>query len=1137
MSKLLITYDLMQHFKVMKHSSTEKHMQAVCDNHNKTFLSISDDGKLRITSDQNLQLAPVSNLAVNAEKTGSTSGWMQKNLSDPICAKGGEKAVVTCFSISDMTIDNQYVLSAVVSNGTKDTIFYSLSKSISNPDWKEVNMPEELQSSTIYDIQINGYEDDIYLLLYVKQPNDRLQRYFVRSCEGDFSQWSCQPLAVDFDTITSTVLGSPADEVQGSYTLGTLKNETQILFTPSYNEYSPDTAPQVSRFRMPETVDTHIMKVPERLAAFSVPEQDGVTDLFACGNGILSIYPYSSQGDGAEPVVLAYSECFNAVKQLFAYEAKERVYVWLLNAGKELCYLYADLDQRYDPNAWEVVMMLCDGLDYAHLFKSDNRNAFYAYTAEGNGMLGYEDADTGLFSYEHVFTDLATGEVTPIRAFITNIKTPAPKEMLTITARGSGLFEINGRVYALNKNDSIRVSSNDQGLISIIQLTELYYAIEFEIAYKGETITINSDEKTTQKLLSLDSPEKLRNATILPPGESSQQSLIPTDTPDSDVEAAAQMIQALAAQQQVLSRDNAGLRQSPLDVHLRYSGGSLSVVSDTSNDMLFSNLSDEEMDKYSCEDVFSYLRSECHTSAMLTARNGWFDIIIKTVDNVCRFVVKTAKKVISFAINCIEKVVSSAKAILTLLVTDPKKILDFIKYMFSFKDILRTKKYMSHVVMSKVNQSQEFMDQLQKMMNETFRDLEQSIVRWGGLDTSKLPNDTVERLRSQSSSEYSKGNVQADYLSNLVTTNMKHIDYQSNVSLSAVLQANGPLDELLSELRKFAKAEGDVIKKMAAEIEQMLATIKVDGTVDLGAIFKKLLAIIGKGAVSAVSGVANLVIGICKCVLDSVKGLLEKEIYIPCVSEFLQMMGIKSFSLLDVILFIPAFSSTIVFKLLHGHAPITDADLVQLTNPLDKNDVILQIADKNDIIENIKGIFAGTLLVIESVVSFAISIAEPALAPSAKVIPAFMGFVATILQTSFLPASEKTEDVFAWWFGGVQLLFAFISMYFSSVTAPGVDVVFAAVSIGFHVVFLGVNILLCIYDISTQMLSVVIDTIKSLIDDITTATKMDIARPEAAKVLHVVRGLCGCIAGGMLMVGGAIGETGQVTNNPSSILA
>lgn len=1113
MSKLSITYDLMQHFKVMKNINAEKQMHAACDHNRKAFLSITTNGTLRMTSDENLQ----------STSNNPTSGWMQKDLSSSICAQVGEHAIVTSFSIGESRINDNYILCAVVSSGTESHIFYSLSKCISNPQWKKVSMPPELEKVSINNIQINGHDDDLYIIIYAMLKNNRLQRYFLRSIDGNFSDWSFLPLAIDFDTIASTVMGAPEDEVQGSYTLGKMREESQILFTPSYNVYSPGTAPTVARFTMPEAA------TPEQLAAFAVPEEAGATDLFACGNGVLSVYAYTDQADKAEPIILSQSEYFDATKQLFAYESKNRVYVWLLNKSKELCYLYADLEHRYDPNSWSVVMVLRDGLDYVHLFKEDNCNAFYGYTSEGTGILGYEDADNGLWSYMNVFTDVETGETVPIRTFITNINTPTTNETITIVAKANGLFEINGRLYSLNKNNSIRVRSDVQRNINIVQLTELFYAIELEVTYKGIATVIKPDDKTTTKLLSLDSPSELRAVKILTPSDPTPQTLIPMDTPDTSVDATAKIIQSLSAQHKILTGASNDILRSHQEVHLRYSGGQLNIIDDTDHDILLSDLNNTELDKYSSEDVFSYLRSQCNSFDMLAAQNGWFDILVKVVDDVCRFVVKTVQKTISFAIDCVAKVVSTAKEILTILVTDPKKILDFMKYMFDFDDIRRTKQYMSMIVNSKLSQCHDFMNRAEQMMNTAFEGLEKNIATWGGLDTSKLPNDTLDHMQSKHSNEYSNGNVYTNYLTNLVTANATHMDSALSTSLATSIQSNGPLDGLLEQLRKFAKLEGDTIKTMVIEIEHLFTSIKVDAQFDLAGIFKKILAIMGKELISAVKGVANLILDICKCLVDSVIKIINKTIYIPCVSEFLKMVGISSFSLLDIILFIPSFVGTIIFKLLHHHAPITDFDLKKLTNQLDNSNMLLQDLeyDKN-LTVNITDLITGLLLFVEAGVA--------SIRPAFKIVVATIAFTATLLQTNFLPKSEKTLDILIWYFGGIQLFFSFISVHFSSVNDILIEKVFAIISTVFHAICLLINVALFVYDISIKAIYTIVDSIKSIIDDLVTALDIETLKPDAALVLRLIRAIVGGNASMLLIVSAVLESDALETSNLTPIL-
>lgn len=1127
MPELKITHDLMQHFKVMKTASKEKHMQAVCDQNGKAFLSIGDDGKLRITSDENMHIAKNTNLEAAPENSGSASGWLQKDLSKEILAQTGENSVIKAFSIGENQMDGRYVLCAVAGSGKQDAVFYSLSESASSPQWIKIDLPKEIAQLSISDIQINGCEDDLYILLYVKQGNDRLQRYFLRSSEGNFDQWSFLPLAADFDRIDSTVMGCPDGEVQGSYTLGKIKGEFQILFTPSYNVYSPGTAPAVSRFVMPQTGDARSSGIPDRLAAFTVPDTESATDLFACGNGALSVYACTDQEDHSKPVVLSLSEHFTAVEQLFTFTSKGRAYVWLLNASKELCYLYADVDKRYDPAAWSVVLVLRDGLDYVHMFQEDDRNAFYGYTSEGTGILGYEDRDNGLWSYQSVFTSVDTGGAVPIRAFVTHIKTPGPNDVITIKANGSGLFEINQRIYALHQGDKIRVKSSPVGTVNIVQLTELFYAIGFDVTSGSACSSVDPGKGTADKLLSLDSAQKLRNAKIAVAGEPNGQPLIPESTSDEDVNAAAAVIASLSAQNKRLNGAN-DVPPSDQGVRLRCYGNSLRIMSAPENETSDLMAYLDDMSEYGSEDVFAYLRSQFSPHSALMSSNGWFDIIIQTVDNVCRFIVKTVKKVVYCVIDCVEKIVTSVKEILTILVTDPGKILDFLKYMFDFKDIQHTKQYMKTLVNAKIDQCSDFIDQAKSMMEESFLSLEKSIAEWGGLDTTKMPKDTPGNMQARYANAYSDGDVHSNYFSNLVADNAKHADTALQASMTAAFQSNSLLSDILDQLRKFAETEGGVIYRQVEEIEQVIRSLKADANLDLGDIFKKLFAIMAKGMVSSVKGIAVLIFDIVKCLIGTIKDIINKKIYIPCISEFLQMLGIERFSMLDVVLFVPSFACTIIYKLINGHAPITQADISQLTGQLGSSPIGLQnLESESNSSVDIKELLTGLVLFFESLVALG--------GAATELVCAIMGLIVAVLEMPPLPEDPADDLEFvAFYFAILGVYVAFISVYLSSEKELIVKQIFAVVLVVFFLIMFIFNVVLCIKDFAVKMLSPVLDSLKVIIDNIIAATDMDKTKPDAALILRTVRIIIGAAAGFTLIIGAT--ETSQNVTGHAPIL-
>ena len=126
-TELKLSSDLMQNFKALRPAVFEKNMQAICCDNSKAFLSISDDGKLFVTAEQNC----------------SSSGWKRTDISAGIRSDCGADAKVIDFSVNTDRDNTIPVLAAVVFANGKQQIYISANGSMVQPSWIKVPLPEQ----------------------------------------------------------------------------------------------------------------------------------------------------------------------------------------------------------------------------------------------------------------------------------------------------------------------------------------------------------------------------------------------------------------------------------------------------------------------------------------------------------------------------------------------------------------------------------------------------------------------------------------------------------------------------------------------------------------------------------------------------------------------------------------------------------------------------------------------------------------------------------------------------------------------------------------------------------------------------------------------------------------------------------
>lgn len=897
-TKLKLSSDLMQNFKALRPASTEKAMQAVCRDDVKVFLSISDDGKLYVT----------------AEQEKSSAGWERTDISAGIRGDCGQDARVVSFSINADRDDSHFVLAAALAGGGKQYIYISTDTSLTKPVWIKVSLPEEIQVLSFYDISVSSYQGKVSVIAYYKKKDGSINRYSIVSVNREYNKWVYAPLPTDFTEIKDTRLGRPSySRVDGTYTLGMSHSSDQLLFTPAYNYYDPEIAPSSSRLSLPCKVDA--------ISVLSSSMAENNTDVFACGDGCLYWFSHQNQDDLAVPVLLAKSVHFYDVRQLFSFVSRGRVYIWVLNESKKLCYLFAEQEKIGTPEAWSVVAILKENLDYAYPFQEGETNAMYAYTKKGEGILGYESRDTGLWSYVTVFVSQNSEQAVSVNSYVTLIKTPQPEQEVLITVEGNHMLDINGGIYAL-KGNPVQVKSNAGCDIRITELSESVNAAKFTACLSDENVkemqAYDPGEAVIGKLFTLNSADKLSSAVITSQtGEN--EYLVPKDTPHESLDAIANAIRTLDIAQKSLNQshnDDIYIKSDmPIGIRLRVQDGKIlhtSLQEKGESFVLARKDLQASQAIYSSEDTLGYLRSLCS----VPTNNGFFDVIIEFFDHAWNFIVQTAEKIVSFVLDCVEMVVSCAVEIFQMIKVAVEKVIDFLKYVFDMDDILRVKDVLKKIMNVAQKDMKTELIKYKKLAKEAFDEINKYILEWGGVeDIGEVGNMNLQQMQDNSPEGQQMGDVHANYLTNMVSENHALVNMTLQCEPEKMNQLSDKIDELVDILSSLYEGEKEVMEHLIQRMQNEFFEDEGIASMDILTILCKLGAIVASAVVEGVEKIVEMLFDLMVYVLDLFYDMLNKDIYIPCVSEFLELCGIGSFSILDLACFLPAFMGTVIYKL------------------------------------------------------------------------------------------------------------------------------------------------------------------------------------------------------------------------------
>lgn len=947
-SQLHISSELMTHYKQLNAVSAEKKMQAISTDAYKGFLSIGEDQALYLTF----------------ESSERASGWSRVQLCIELRKLYvGKDLKVKTFASAYDALNKRYVLIVAVTVDAKDYIYLSSGGSIENPQWREVKQ-KDTGVNNVHELHISVNGRECYIIVDFMQKNGTVERFYLNSNESIGNMWDYYPLSADFGEILDTHLGRAIGQrVNGFYTLGKLSRTNQLLYMPTYNPYDPGVSPTSVRLQVPEYMDT--------LAVLSVPGTK-FTHLFAAGSGKLLLYPYDRQNDLSGPIVIANSDYLRDVKQLFAYTANGKTYVWALNGSKQLVYLHTQGASINAANEWSELLLARDDIGYAYIFcnAGTGLGAMFGYISDNSVVVGEESALTGIWNFSTVHLEAKTGAGKSTPSFITQLTLtdqddlPIASGTLFIKASERCCAEANGRMYYF-KETPLEIKTNSNGEVKLIQTAYTTNAIKWTITAEGLTeCETDPSQHIVDKLLALDTPDKLKNAQLTKKAGSTEP-LVPPGTDNASLEAVSQTLKTLKqAGQQVEAERGMRMLRGPIamgtledfepivpqdgvmpGVRLSIRGGVLT------SDVL--RINDESVPDallvtpfgvtmraaprahLTANDVFSFLR---------TLANKAYDVFITVVDDAWRFIVKVGEKIVSFIIDCAEKIAECAKEIFNLIKVSVKKLIDYLKFIFDMEDVLKTRDVIKKTFNLQISyflasmehyksKSEEFMDKLIRMA-ETWGDLTPLDQLAGGMGGG---------------SHAKKFDVKAKHFCDTLSSNADKASHAAPHPATA-------LDSYVNSIKGVSAEAMEVINTFVERIKADLLDGNAMMGMSFGAVLKKLVAILSVTVLDIGKRIISAIFDIVILTIKSVLQWINEPLYIPIVSEFLSFCGVGEFSLLDAVCFVPAFAGTVIYKIATGKPLVEDSlynsfmncdsidDVFKLKNPpvtraLDNNSV------------------------------------------------------------------------------------------------------------------------------------------------------------------------------------------------------
>ncbi|KAJ5100619.1 gamma-glutamyltranspeptidase periplasmic precursor [Penicillium angulare] len=878
-----------------------------------------------------------NNLYAWEENSGLTlTGWKRHNLSlSTLQLHSAEQAtaVLRTFRVGQSPLDGSIGMAIAIDAGGVDNLYLSLGNSSSNTSW--LNSPQWIAvpfdgipveggfrianimfAETAYDIQ--------YLMVDIDTgiSGHQIIRYHIDIDESEGKAWVKHDLPIDLDPgIYQSVVGRKSGEgVDGIYTAGRISGNPQLIYEPIVNIYG-DTAPTPTRLSLPDgNLPNAIAAVRNTSTSSSLYE---CTDLYVVAGSTLYRYPADKQTTDAGGEIVLQDYIFTGAKSLYAMEFEDVVTLWVLRASGEVFYVSCYVDEINQPNSWSFPVTLLSDTEHIspYLNRTDGGNTIFAYTEDRLLAITQATAtESKMWKTSYIQVEpTPKDEPEPCESFLSYSTTitlrdsngvPVPDTMVSIQAESHTPAYVNGKYYILGWKETF-VTTDSNGLVTVVQPTE---GVEGEILHvslpqSSETTVIDPMKKTFESFSNLDTTDGIRGATY-PANEvmggvvdDDRVLLVDPSTQDEDVK--------LAAQSMVYLKERyPQVQPSAKSSKLFYKARPSRVVRRGPGEKGATNF----------WNPFTAI-GDLFRKAVKAVKKA-VSVVWDAAKSAFKFVLEIGETVYNAVLVAVDAVVGAVVWLFNAIKTVVTAIIRFVKFLFQWKDIKRTKQVLHNVVKLYLTHQVDQIDTLRTNFRETLDGAADKLRVWGGITDWSSLGDTAKSPPDSTGEDPTKDHDS----SSLLFAN--HYRAQSGkVQVKGALPnvTTAEAEDLIDILLRAISEEGEVLSTVYEDLQGLAADFT---NLSVGEIIKRIASILGSAIVSSVGVVGDALFSVLSSLASSAFDLLDVKLHIPIISDILNAIGIPDISFLDLFCWIGAVGVTVVYKIVNGEAPFPNTAAV-----------------------------------------------------------------------------------------------------------------------------------------------------------------------------------------------------------------
>ncbi len=896
------------------------------------------------------------------EIPGSESGWKKIDLSSALSKfNGGIDIVVKTFQVIQNIATNHIDIIIAIKGEKQDLIYTSLNLLNEDATWSgdikwsvqaydNPSIPENtVEISNLY---LTESDRNKYIVVDIlKDPSDVNQfvnRYYLDPTQKLTGQvWNDHDLSANLnaDTITSCLGRKSNQLVDGIYTMGKIKDKTELIYTPLYNAFNPAIAANPTRLTLPEGAS----------AISSVNNATNGTALFVSGTKALHYFAYDQQEDGDTGQVVLQHDLFLNVTALYAIADETHIVVWGLNEQGQVFYTKCILGSETIASAWSTPIPILTGVTQiaSYLNIENSNNVIFAFTNGTNLVKLIQNPMTSLWEQRNiVLPSTHIDNVLSFNTYTTHVQLLrednliAGNQSISITSTSPVSVYINNKFTILSPSIPLIIDTDETGTITILQETQEISCVSYKIALSdaSEVIDINPMVKIMKTMESIESGEDLANVTVTN-SDGSQQKLVSEDIPAEEKEATALALRQFTVTCNDLPQDGSvqqdALRRTA--VLKSYKASEFVASEKTIWGMSFEN---EHTEYYSGNEALTQFgiqkdsvtnKFSLHTNTVQRSnigdaivseagdilrfiKNAIDDVknfFVQVIDGVTNFFIVIAEELYTFVLDSYHTVVSVVEFVFNKIKVFIEDLIKWIGFLFKWKDIMRTHKVLKNVFKRGLEHSVDQVDILKKNIGLMFEDIQERIDSWAGLETT---TGSLSEKSTIAGTCPGKDDPQANY----GTYHLNKGAGDSKANTTIVNGVSNQLEALLDTLALAVETQGEIFEDAYHNFKTQVID-QID-TLSIGEILKRSIGIIGGVLIQSVENIIDTALDIIKVLMQGVLDLLDAKIDIPVLSWLYKQITGNNLSLLDVVCFALAIPTTLLYKIGTGKTPFPNND-------------------------------------------------------------------------------------------------------------------------------------------------------------------------------------------------------------------